>query len=60
MKTQITLSVGLALGSAFYDLVTKGIDGVDFYKTAFIAAFSFIVLLFLPKRLLDKKPTDTN
>jgi|GEM_PF-2329880 len=55
MKTKMTLALGIALGSGLYDLLSKGIRGIDFYEVGFTFIFGALCLLLVPDRFLTKK-----
>jgi len=51
----LQISLGVPVGSAIYDLLKFGYDGIDWYRVIFIGVFTFVVLftreLFLGKKI---------
>ena len=63
MKAKLRLSIGIAIGSgigtSLYDMISKGANEVDIYRSVFTALFTFIVLLLVPERFMIKRQNES-
>lgn len=55
MKTKIGMTVGLAVGTAFYEGIRHGLAGIDWTKVIVVPLITFALLLLVPSRWLEKK-----
>jgi hypothetical protein len=55
MKTKIGMAIGLGIGRALYEGIRAGFDKIDWTGVFFIALLSFVLLLLVPKSILEKK-----
>lgn len=54
MKSKIGMALGIGVGQAVYGCIRVGVDKIDWAGAAFIAVFSFLILLFIPARIFAK------
>ena len=43
-------AVGLGVGVLLYDLVSRGVHGIDWFRSIFVAVFAFLVLWLIKAR----------
>jgi len=55
MKTKILLSLGILIGTAIYDFIKLGIESMDWLRPLYVGVISFLLLLFVPAKYLEKK-----
>ena len=53
MQLKLGFALGLALGTAMYQAIRYGVDGIDWPKVAFTFIFALIVALLIPRRFLE-------
>lgn len=54
MKLKLAMAVGIAVGTAAYQVIRYGVSELDVARSLFIALAGFLVLLLVPSRWFEK------
>ncbi len=55
MKTKILISLGTLIGTGAYDFIKLGMESMDWFRPPFVAVITFLLLLIVPKKYIEKK-----
>ena len=55
MKTKITMAVGVATGAAIYQAMRHSMEQIDWIRVAVVLVITFVLLLPVPSRFLERK-----
>ena len=57
MKTKLSISIGGAVGTVIYQSIRHGFQHIDWLQVATVAALTFLLILFIPARVFERKKT---